>query len=539
MVRKVSLAGQLLAWQLLIVLVVAVAVGAVSLAEAQASFREVQGRRLLLVAETAAADPVVIDAVARSSRERTLATKVEGFLDLSGASYVVVAGTDRRILVSSDPDQVGRALDLHRSRVLEGRAWQGVVTDGSITSVVAHAPVLYYPLGGKRRAGMPRLGATVGFVAVGADLPSLWESLAGATTNLLTYLGVASVLGVVGSLLVARRVKRQTLGLEPRAITRLAEHRDTMLHGIKEGVVGLDPQHRVTLVNDEAMRLLELPPDSVGRTLAELGVDRRLCEVLSGRTDGQDQIVLLGERVLVLNRMPIASRGRAIGSVTTLRDRTELVSLQRELDVTRTTTDTMRAQAHEFSNQLHTISGLIELQEYQEVARYVSRLTHSQARLNGDVTSRVQDPSVAALLIAKASQAAERGARLRISDGTRLGRVDEPLSADLTTVVGNLVDNALEAIGYAPEAWIAVEIVQQHDRVRVVVRDSGPGLAPELAEEVFEHGFTTKAAANGRRGIGLALIRMVCARRGGRVSVRNDHGAVFTAELPLAAEAAP
>ena len=539
MVRKVSLAGQLLAWQLLIVLVVAVAVGAVSLAEAQASFREVQGRRLLLVAETAAADPVVIDAVARSSRERTLATKVEGFLDLSGASYVVVAGTDRRILVSSDPDQVGRALDLHRSRVLEGRAWQGVVTDGSITSVVAHAPVLYYPLGGKRRAGMPRLGATVGFVAVGADLPSLWESLAGATTNLLTYLGVASVLGVVGSLLVARRVKRQTLGLEPRAITRLAEHRDTMLHGIKEGVVGLDPQHRVTLVNDEAMRLLELPPDSVGRTLAELGVDRRLCEVLSGRTDGQDQIVLLGERVLVLNRMPIASRGRAIGSVTTLRDRTELVSLQRELDVTRTTTDTMRAQAHEFSNQLHTISGLIELQEYQEVARYVSRLTHSQARLNGDVTSRVQDPSVAALLIAKASQAAERGARLRISDGTRLGRVDEPLSADLTTVVGNLVDNALEAIGYAPEAWIAVEIVQQHDRVRVVVRDSGPGVAPELAEEVFEHGFTTKAAANGRRGIGLALIRMVCARRGGRVSVRNDHGAVFTAELPLAAEAAP
>jgi sensor histidine kinase regulating citrate/malate metabolism len=451
----------------------------------------------------------------------------------------VVAGTDRRILVSSDPDQVGRALDLHRSRVLEGRAWQGVVTDGSVTSVVAHAPVLYYPLGGKRPAGMPRLGATVGFVAVGANLPSLWESLAGATPNLLTYLAVASLLGVAGSLLVARRVKRQTLGLEPRAITRLAEHRDTMLHGIKEGVVALDPQHRVTLVNDEAMRLLELPPDSVGRTLAELGVDRRLCEVLSGRTDGHDQIVLLGERVLVLNRMPVSSRGRAIGSVTTLRDRTELASLQRELDVTRSTTDTMRAQAHEFSNQLHTISGLIELGEYQEVARYVSRLTHSQARLNGEVTSRVEDPSVAALLIAKASQAAERGVRLRLSDGTRLGRVDEQLSADLTTVVGNLVDNALDAIGYAPEAWVAVEIVQEHGRVRVVVRDSGPGVAPELAEEVFEHGFTTKAAANGRRGIGLALIRMVCARRGGMVSVRNDHGAVFTAELPAATEAAP
>jgi two-component system, CitB family, sensor kinase len=249
--------------------------------------------------------------------------------------------------------------------------------------------------------------------------------------------------------------------------------------------------------------------------------------------------VLLGERILVLNRVPVSSRGRAIGSVTTLRDRTELVSLQRELDVTRTTTDTLRAQAHEFSNQLHTISGLIELEEYHEVVRYVSRLTRSQARLNDKVTSHIEDPSVAALLIAKASQAGEQGVQLRISDGTRLGRVDELLSADLTTVVGNLVDNALDAIGYAPDGWVAVEIVQENAHVRVTVRDSGPGVAPELAEEVFEHGFTTKAAADGQRGIGLALIRMVCTRRGGRVSVRNDDGAMFTAELPLSAGARP
>jgi two-component system, CitB family, sensor kinase len=527
MFRKVSLAGQLLILQLVIVLVVLVTVAAVSIAQAQASFREVQGRRVIAAAERAAATASIREHLPEPAWRAPQAAIVDGYRDQADATYALVAGRDRRILVASDPAQVGRLVNLHGSNVLQGRAWEGVVGEGGVRSVVAHAPVL------------DKLARTVGFVAVGVNTPGLWDSLQGAVPNLLIYLGVASVLGVAGSLLVARRVKRQTLGLEPRAITRLAEHRDTMLHGIKEGVVALDPQHRVTLINDEAMRLLELPPDSVGRTLAELGVDRRLCEVLSGRTDGHDQIVLLGERVLVLNRMPISSRGRAIGSVTTLRNRTELVSLQRELDVTRSATDTMRAQAHEFSNQLHTISGLIELEEYQEVARYVSRLTHSQARLNGEVTSRIQDPSVAALLIAKASQAAERGVRLRISDGTRLGRVDEQLSADLTTVVGNLIDNALEAIGYAPEAWIAVEIVQEHGRVRVVVRDSGPGVAPELAEEVFEHGFTTKAAADGRRGIGLALIRRVCARRGGMVSVRNDHGAVFTAELPAATEAAP
>jgi two-component system, CitB family, sensor kinase len=535
MLRKVSLAGQLLVLQLVIVLVVLVAVAAVSVAQAQASFREVQGRQVITTAERAAANPTVRQHLLDPTQRVPLAAIVDGTRRQADASYAIVAGTDRRILTATDPAQVGGLLDLHGSDVLRGRGWEGVVSEGGVRSVVAHAPVMADD--DPSVVGEP--ATQIGVVAVGVNTPGLWQSLEGAVPNLLTYLGVASLLGVAGSLLLARRVKRQTLGLEPRQITRLAEHRDTMLHGIKEGVVGLDTQHRVTLVNDEAARLLDLPADSVGRTLADLGIDRRLCEVLSGQTQGQDQIVLLGERVLILNRVPVSSRGRAIGSVTTLRDRTELVSLQRELDVTHTTTDTLRAQAHEFSNQLHTISGLIELEEYHEVVRYVGRLTRSQARLNDRVTSHIEDPSVAALLIAKASQAGERGIELRISDGTRLGRVDELLSADLTTVVGNLVDNALDAIGFAPDGWVAVEIAQEDGQVRVMVRDSGPGVAPELAEEVFEHGFTTKAAADGQRGIGLALIRMVCARRGGRVSVRNDDGAVFTAELPVPTRGAP
>jgi two-component system CitB family sensor kinase len=529
MLRKVSLASQLLILQLVIVLVVLVAVAAVTVAQAQASFREVQGRRVMAAAEAAAAHPTVRRHLLDPAQRVPLAAIVDGYRDYADASYAVVAGADRRILTATDPSQVDRLLDLHGSDVLRGRGWDAVVTEGRVRSVLAHAPVM----ADEDAAG--ETATVIGLVAVGADTPGLWQSLEGAAPNLLTYLGVASLLGVAGSLLLARRVKRQTLGLEPRAITRLAEHRDTMLHGIKEGVVGLDPQHRVTLANDEAMRLLGLPADSVGRTLTDLGVDRRLFDVLSGRTEGQDQIVLLGERVLILNRVPVSSRGRAIGSVTTLRDRTELVSLQRELDVTRTTTDTLRAQAHEFRNQLHTISGLIELEEYHEVVRYVSRLTRSHARLNDKVTSLIEDPAVAALLIAKASQAGERGIQLRISDGTRLGEVDELLSADLATVVGNLVDNAVDAIGHAPDGWVAVQIAQENGHVRVVVRDSGPGVAPELAEEVFEHGFTTKAASNGQHGIGLALIRMVCARRGGQVSVRNDDGAVFTAELPVLA----
>jgi sensor histidine kinase regulating citrate/malate metabolism len=297
-----------------------------------------------------------------------------------------------------------------------------------------------------------------------------------------------------------------------------------LLHGIKEGVVALDPQHRVTLVNDHARELLNLPEDAVGRSVADLGVDERLRDVLTGRVTGADQVALGEGRVLTLNRMPLDVHG----SVVTLRDRTELMTLQDELDASRHATDTLRAQAHEFSNRLHTIAGLVELGEYDEVRGFISRISNAQGRWRAEVSSRIADPAVAALLIAKSSLAAERGIGLRMDPASSLSTVDDVLSTDLVTVLGNLVDNALDAL--TEQGWIEVLVRLADGEVLVVVRDSGPGVAPELAEEVFRHGFTTKAAEQGSRGLGLALIRQTCLRRGGSVHV---DGAVFTARLPV------
>jgi sensor histidine kinase regulating citrate/malate metabolism len=250
--------------------------------------------------------------------------------------------------------------------------------------------------------------------------------------------------------------------------------------------------------------------------------------VLTGRAGGADQIVLRRGRVLIMNGMPISLREHEIGAVVTLRDRTEIVTLEHELDTTRSTTDALRAQAHEFTNRLHTIAGLIELGEFDEVRRFVDRVSHTREAWQAEVGERITDPAVAALLVAKGSVAAERGLGLRLTPGSRLSTVDDRLSADLVTVVGNLVDNALDAA----DEWIEVSLTQPPDEVCVVVRDSGPGVAPDLAEEVFRHGFTTKAAQQGSRGLGLALTRQTCLRRAG--SIRVD-GSVFTARLPTGA----
>jgi two-component system, CitB family, sensor kinase len=525
--RRLSLAGQLLALQVVIIAVVLVGVAAVTVAQSTQRAADFESRRAQTVAESYAAGRalrVTLDEEGLRPSDGTVRfvrSTAETTRSNSGSESVVVGTADGTVLASADPAELGERLDLGGSTVLDGVGWTGVRDGPDGPVAVAMAPVLSYT------------GRTVGFVAVRRPQPSLVEGLREAAPNLLTYLGVASLIGIAGSLLVARRVKRQTLGLEPVEITGLVEHRDAMLHGIREGVVGLDTRGRVTLVNDEAVRLLRIPGDAVGRTLEELGVDAQVLDALVSDRVVRDRAVGSGGRVLVVNRLPLNSRGRSIGSVTTLRDRTELLELRRELVLTKHVTDTLRAQAHEFDNRLHTIAGLIELGEAEEAVRFVHRVSSSRSEFSAAVAGAVHDPSVAALLIAKASQAAEVGVDLRIAPDSSLPALTPELSGDVTTVVGNLVDNALEAAASASQRWVEVSLGLVDGEVDVIVRDSGPGVPAGMEQEVFRRGVSTKAAGTGERGIGLSLVHLLCTRRGGDATASSEGGSVFTARLPV------
>jgi len=526
--RRLSLAGQLLALQVVIVLAVLVGVAAVTVAQSTQRAQDIEGRRALAVAETVANTRLIREALERGE-ETYVRVAAESSRSVSDSGSVVVVGSHGRVIAGAEPAELGEEFPLGSSTVLEGRSWVG---EGRLDG--ARAAV----------AMVPMLGSAdqrpLGFVAVKREYPTLADGLAAAAPNLLTYLGLASAIGIVGSLLVARRVKRQTLGMEPAQIAGLVEHRDAMLHGIREGVVGLDLRGRVTLVNDEAIRLLRIPGNALGRTMEDLGVASEVREALLATDVVRDVAVGSAGRVLVVNRLPISSRGRAIGSVTTLRDRTELLELRRELDLTRHVTDTLRAQAHEFSNRLHTIAGLIELGQAEEAVRLVHRISSSRSELGATVSGAVQDPSIAALLIAKASQAAELGVDLRIGPDTALPVLDDELSADVATVVGNLVDNALDAATQAPQRWVEVQLGLVDDEVDVVVRDSGAGVPAGMEREVFRRGMSTKDAGrsagadgSGERGIGLSLVLLVCTRRGGDVTASAVGGSSFTARLPV------
>ncbi|MEU7718970.1 sensor histidine kinase [Streptomyces tibetensis] len=524
--RRHSLAGEMLVLQLAIVVVVLLAVAGVSLAQSQATFNRVEGRRVGALAEQLAANPLVRSQLTRPAPGEALAPLVLATQAQSGVTSVSVADAAGRIVSSTDPTVVGERMRLGPGTA-QGRGWSGQLTLDGDRELAAQVPVL--------GASEENLGRILGTVMIGEADPTVWQRLSGASSYLLAYLGIASALGVAGSWLLARRVKRQTLGLEPGEIAGLAEHREAMLYGIAEGVIALDPQHRLTLVNDMGRRLLDLPEDCVGQSLEGLGIDGRLRDVLSGTAAGErDEVVVRHGRVLVMNRMTVTKDGRPLGSVTTLRDRTELARLERELGSFRSSSELLRAQAHEFANQLHTISGLIQIGEQDEVVAYIRALSRHRQSLDVTLSRRVGDTAVAALLMAKASLAAERKVSLRISDDTALERLTPEDAADVATVVGNLVDNAVDAAGARDDAWVEVALRQDAASVEIVVRDSGPGVAPELAREVFSHGFTTKAAREGERGIGLALTKLVCERHGGEISVSNTpEGAVFTARMTV------
>ncbi|RCW40930.1 two-component system CitB family sensor kinase [Halopolyspora algeriensis] len=524
---RLSLATQMLIVQLVILAITVGAGAAVTVYRARQQLDRYHGQRCLAIAESVAAMPAIRHAFDDPKPSATIQPIAEAVRQASEATFVVVANNRGIRHAHPDPWKIGRPLSTDPSPALAGHTYIGVQTGTLGRSVRAKVPIY-----GDE-------GTILGLVSVGILTEHVVEQLWRNVPDILIYLSGALLLGASAAALLARRVKRQTFGLEPAEIGRLVEQREAMLEGIREGVIGFDDQRRVTLVNDEARRLLDLPQRCLGRELTELQLPDRLVDVLSGAAHDPDEVVLRRGRVLALNWMPVRVRGEDTGTVITLRDRTELDTLTRELDGARSTTDALRAQGHEFFNKLHTVAGLLELEEYDEAKQFLSRTTAAHERLADQVSGRISEPALAALLVAKSAAAAERGAELRIAEGTRFCAGDDPDVSALLTVVGNLTDNALEALDTAG-GWVEVLVRRGDDGTLVRVRDSGPGVAPELAREVFSQGFTTKVARSaGSRGLGLALTRQACIRRGGWADVHNEEGAVFTAFLPHARTEAP
>ncbi len=523
-----TLAGQFLVLQVSVMLVVVVVASVVSVQQSDADFRATRGADMRSAAETLANTKLVRLTLRQRDPEddrtalNSLAPITQQVRTNAQASGVYLAAPDGTVLVSSDFAGLGGRIDLSRSTVQRKRSWSGDVDDFGTPSIAAQVPII------NRRLEL------VGIAMVAEEYPTWGERAREVLPDLLPVAGLGLGLGVAGAFLLSRLIRRRTRGLEPADIAALADQREALLHSLREGVVAVSDDGTVTVLSDSARELLSLTGDVEGHRVEDLELAPVVRGLLADPTEIRDQVVVLGERVLVVNRNPVLQRGRRVASVTTLRDRTELLALQSELSARESITNTLRAQTHEFHNQLHTISGLVQLGEYDEVSRLVGTLSRRRREISDAVLAHVEDPAVAALLIAKTSLAAERGVGLQVHADSDLPRLDPEASTDVGTVLGNLVDNAVDASVSVGGDRVEVALDLDGDAVVLRVSDTGPGVPADRVGEIFRRGWSTKAAGAEGRGVGLALVQVVCERRGGAVTVRSADGggAVFEARLP-------
>lgn len=548
--RAWSLARQLFALQVVVVAVVVLAGGAAAYLQARERSQDTTGERVLAVARSVAASPLVRSAVTapEANPSAVLQPYAEQVRRDTGTDFVVVMSTKGIRYSHPKPELIGHRFSGHIDAAVAG----GVVLEtygGSFgLSERAVVPV--------RADG----GPVIALVSVGVTRDNISRELAQQVPMLLVAGIVALLLAAAGSALISRRLRRLTHGMAPDELARMYEFYDAVLHAVREGLVLLDLEGRLLLANDEARRLLDLPEVWTGRRLDELGLPAPMTDALDGGREVHDAIHLTSNRVLVVSQAAARWEGRELGTVLTLRDHTDLQALTGELDSARGLAEALRSQAHEAANRLHSVISLIELGRSDQALTFATAELAMAQQLTDLVIGAVDEPVLAALLLGKAAEANERGVELEVDPASTVPEGVIP-ARDLVTVVGNLLDNAIDAAAAAPgprrvgfSSWIE-DTQSVHGIASTLVlqiSDTGAGMDDLSASRAFTRGWSTKT---GHRlvghGLGLALVGQTTHRHHGTVEVgRADNtvsgnastctsafvGAVFTVRLPLAIE---
>lgn len=521
--RTRTLASQILVG-VLGILVVTIALGGLLYVELTGRSLDRQYEtRAVDIAATVAQIPEVRAVVTHRDPRRVIQGLASQVQRSTGADYIVVTDRSGVRLSHPNPALIGHRLE-EPVAALDGRNHVGIDKGSLGRSANGKAPIFSSD------------GKVLGQVSVGILERNVASQLHHETAVIALYSALVLVLGVAASWVLARTIKRATFGLELSEIASLLQEREAMLHGIREGVLGFDAKGRINLINNEARRLLGITSTATGQHLDALVPAGRLRDLLAGELAGPDQVALTDEYLLVVNRMPVVMAGRDVGSVVTLRDRTELEALIRELHAVTGLTAALRAQEHEFANRLHVIAGLLELTGPEEAAAYVAEISQTSLGQGEQLRARITPPAVAALLMAKVTVAAEQDVQLVIDDSSHLDQPTVDHQA-LITIIGNLINNAVDAVAGQPEPRrVTVQINDNNGEVFISVTDSGPGVPPGAIDEIFTDGYSTKnPRGEMRRGLGLALIHRLAYRAGGSVTVSSGPGARFEVRFPIPA----
>ncbi|GIM45307.1 sensor histidine kinase [Collibacillus ludicampi] len=506
-----------------IVLVLTLVMSVVSYLMIHTQFEEV-GKDALTLARIVADMPQIRQAFHEKDPTSIIQPLVEGLRKKAGAEFIVVGNMSLIRYSHPNPALLGKPMvggddDI----VLNGKE--------SITEAVG-------TLGLSIRGKSPIFDENhrqVGIVSVGFLVDNIWKKVFSLWLKMLFVGFVGLVIGLIGAHVLSGHIKRQILNLEPFEIAFLAQKQAAILESIREGVLAVDSTGKIAACNQEAKRLLKIDHfDILGKSVDETVPHHRLVQILKEGPDHLDLPMIIGNSLVIVNRVSVMLKDRVIGAVATFRDKMKLEQIEQRLADVSKYAEALRSQRHEFMNKLHTISGLIQMGEHEMARELIAQVHHEQQQLLQFFMTRIRDSAVVGILIGKMHRAKELGIELTVDPRSHL-KEPCPYREILVTILGNAIENALEAMTTCEtklrEKSIIVYINDQDEQLVISVKDSGPGIDPALGEKVFEDGVTTKGAG---RGFGLSLLAKLVANVGGKLAILSSpEGATLEARLPL------
>ncbi|GHC15353.1 two-component system sensor histidine kinase DcuS [Kushneria pakistanensis] len=464
------------------------------------SITGVQQERVVNVATTLSRSSEVIEALtsgAPPSPDSDIEQRMEALRELLNVNFIVIVDPDSIRLTHPNREWIG-----HRFRggdegpALEGARYASLAIGTLGTSIRGFAPV------------HDASGHIIGAVSVGVTLSHLAPLRAASHKRLLFLFLAILAIGGLGSAWLARTIRRRLMGMEPDDIARLVAERRVTLDAIHEGVIAVDAQANVTLINPAARSLL-------GDLKAhQIVLGERLRVLLPGSERGHhalsDRAVInrrmqLGGRAFLGNYQPMLADGQLVGAVMTFRDSHEMQALAEELTGVRRYAEALRATTHEFKNKLHVILGLTQLEDLPALRQYLRELVDYRHAVSESIVERVREPVLAGFLIGKQSEAREKGITLSVEADTPIPQASDGATVHaLVSIIGNLLENAFEALDARDDPRVAIHMALESRMLSLQIQDNGAGIDPERQTHIFERGISSKGE---RRGLGLFLVR--------------------------------
>ncbi|MGB3370593.1 MAG: sensor histidine kinase [Rhodococcus sp. (in: high G+C Gram-positive bacteria)] len=488
--------------------VIVFAGGVLTIINERTNSDEATRREVIAVAASIANEPSTPISIRSENPSAVLQPETERIRMITGVDFIVVMAPDRTRFTHTTVDLIGKPFSGNIDRALAGETFTETYVGSLGPSIRSVTPVTDVN------------GDIVGLVSAGVTRDKISDQFVSGLPLIIGVVFAAFIVAAIGSVALSRRLRRQTLGMAPDELRSMYEHHDAVLHSISEGLLVFGKNGTAEIVNDEARRLLDLPDGPVRR--------EDLPESLQHMSSG-GELHLTDTRVLVVNQDPVMWEGRTLGDVLTIRDRTELQGMIGELDSVRSFAESLRSQAHESANRLHAVITMVELGRPQEAVEFATADLELSQHLIDRLMGAVNEPALAALLLGKVSQAAEQGVELTITEDTALDHAGIVTPRELVTLVGNLIDNAIDASKESEQPWVEVTVRDSTSELVVRVSDSGPGMPTEVLETALTRGYSTKS---GSRGLGLALVTQVVTRYRGTLTSEVTYGSVLTATIP-------